>query len=89
MPFRLDDQRSTIHFLTSAEMPSLVYEAAQKVGLPSNTRYVQIAVCRALSRDLGLDFDELVASLPPTRGKGKGLRGLRAVGPANTVEDVR
>lgn len=88
MPFRLAEDRSTIHFLTSAEMPSLVYEACCKLGIPSNTRYVQLAVCEALARDLGLDMAELVASLPPTRST-RGLRAQRAVGPANTVEEVR
>lgn len=89
MSYRIDETRTTIHFLTSAEMPSLVYDACVKTGTPSNTRYVQEAVCRRLAEDLGLDLDELLARLPAGRRQARVFHGLQVIGPANTVEEVR
>lgn len=89
MPFRLDENRTTIHFITFAEMPMMVYEACCATGTPSNTRYVQEAVCRKLADDTGLDYDELLSRLPPTRRQARVFNGQRAIGPANTVEEVR
>jgi hypothetical protein len=64
--------------------------------------YYQLATCVALSRDLGLDYDRLVAALPPPRGPSAHLfdpsepnhtmsRFWKSVsiGPANTIEEVR
>lgn len=67
MPFRLGPGRTKIQFLTSAEMPSLIFRAREAAGI-SQTRYVQLAVCRQLARDLGLDYDELVSHLPEYKG---------------------
>lgn len=102
MPFRLDEFRAKVQFTTSSEMPMLVYEACVKTGCPSNTIYYQWATCAALSRDLGIDFDSLVAALPPPRGPAGHLFDPSdvnhpmsrfwksvAIGPANTVEEVR
>lgn len=89
MNYRIDETRTTIHFLTSAEMPSMVYEACVATGTPSNTRYVQEAVCRRLAADLGLDYDDLLSRLPAGRRQARVFNGLRAIGPANTVEEVR
>jgi hypothetical protein len=102
VPFRLDEFRAKVQFTTSADMPMLVYEACVKTGVPSNTVYYQLATCVALSRDLGLDYDDLVAALPPPRGPSAHLfdpsdvnhpmsRFWRsvAIGPANTIEEVR
>jgi len=102
MPFRLDEFRAKVQFTTSADMPMLVYDACLKTGVPSNTVYYQLATCAALARDLGLDYDELVAALPPPRGPAGHLfdpgqtnhtmsRFWKsvAIGPANTNEEVR
>lgn len=88
MPFRLNEFRAKIQFLTSAEMPSLIYRACVTTGTPSNTRYVQVAVAERLSRDLDIPVEDLLAKLPPTRDMN-GLRGQHAIGSANTVEEVR
>jgi len=101
-PFRLDEFRAKVQFTTSAEMPMLVYRACLETGVPSNTVYYQLATCAALARDLGVDFDDLVAALPAPRGPSGHLydptvpnhplsRFWRsvAIGPANTVEEVR
>lgn len=68
MPFRLNEFRAKIQFTTSAEMPSLVYQACLKTGAVSNTVYIQHAVIDALARDLDLDPDELRSHLPEPRG---------------------
>ena len=68
MPFRLNEFRAKIQFVTSARMPSLVYKAVVATGKPSNTVYIQHAVCEALSRDLGIPLQELLDELPPCRG---------------------
>ena len=91
MPFRLDEFRAKIQFITSAAMPNQIYEACKKTGTVSNTRYVQEAVCARLAEDLGIPYADLIDALPPTRGNSATLkfRHHRAVGPANTVEEVR
>jgi hypothetical protein len=71
MPFRLDEKygefRAKIQFTTAAWMPYKIYQACLATGILSNTRYCQLAVCEALARDLGLDYDELVSQLPRPR----------------------
>lgn len=80
----------------------LVYEACMKTGCPSNTVYYQWATCAALARDLNLDHDALLAALPPPRGPSAHLFDPTqpnhsmsrfwksvAIGPANTIEEVR
>jgi hypothetical protein len=102
VPYRLDEFRAKVQFTTSSDMPMLVYEACVKTGCPSNTVYYQLATCAALSRDLGLDYDTLIAALPPPRGPSGHLfdpgdsnhpmsRFWRSttIGPANTIEEVR
>lgn len=92
MPFRLDEFRAKIQFITSARMPSLIYKACLASGKVSNTVYIQHAVCEALARDLGIDLAELLAELPPPRGRSASMfDGKRQVipGRANTVEQVR
>lgn len=92
MPFRIDEHRAKIQFITSREMPSLVYKAAVRTNKVSNTVYIQHAVCEALSRDLGIPVEDLIAALPPARGSaatifgsaGKARRGMQA-----TNEEVR
>jgi hypothetical protein len=73
MPFRLDEFTTKVQFQTFAEMPYLITQAAQAVGLRSNTEYIQRAVCEALARDLGLDLEELLSRLPVSRGKAAGF----------------
>lgn len=67
MPFRLNENRAKIQFLTSASMPMNIFDARQKTGITSQTRYIQLAVCAALSRDLGIDYATLVDELPEWR----------------------
>lgn len=93
MPFRLDEFRAKIQFVTMARMPNLIYKACVATGTPSNTRYIQEAVCAALSRDLQIDYQELLNELPPGRGQASRLlhdtpRPTRT-GPGNTVEEVK
>lgn len=90
MPFRLSEFRAKVQFITSSQMPSLVYQACRKTGTPSNTRYYQVAVCERLSRDLGIPLPELLDALPPARGSaavlfGDDRRRLRR----GVVEEVR
>jgi hypothetical protein len=71
MPFRLDKrygERAKIQFTTSASMPSRIYKACLATGIISNTVYCQRAICEALSRDLGIPLEDLLAELPPPRG---------------------
>lgn len=88
MPFRVDETRTTIHIITFAEMPSLIYDACDLAGTPSNTRYIQEAICEKLARDLDVDYHDLIERLPATRARN-GFRAHRLHGPGNTVEDVR
>lgn len=89
MNYRIDEHRTTMHFLTCVDMPLLVHEACLATDTPSNTRYMQEAICRRLAADLHLDLDELLAKLPPGRAQSRIIGGQRAIGSANTVEEVR
>lgn len=73
MPFRLNEHRAKIQFITMMAMPNLIYQACVKTGVVSNTRYVQVAVCEALARDLDLDLDWLLDQLPEPKGPAKFL----------------
>lgn len=75
MPFRLNEHRAKIQFITSARMPSLIYRACLAKGVASNTRYVQEAVARRLSEDLGIPLGDLLDELPPPRSKAAHLFG--------------
>ena len=80
MPFRLNEFRAKVQFITSARMPYLVRQAAKKTGHPSNTVYIQHAVCEALARDLDMDLQDLLDELPewkksPIRPAGRSDRG--------------
>lgn len=71
MPWRLGDKfpnRAKVQFTTSASMPNRIYQACLKTGIVSNTAYCQLALCEALSRDLGIPLDDLLAELPAARG---------------------
>jgi hypothetical protein len=68
MPFRLDEFRAKIQFITSAEMPNLIFKACQATGTVSNTRYIQEAVCERLARDLDIPVADLLDRLPPPKG---------------------
>lgn len=105
MPFRLDDAKAKIQFVTSAEMPSLIYKACLTSGVVSGTVYCQHALVAALARDLGLDEADLVARLPRPRGPANHLFDPVAnpmnrygvpsaplgvlIGPGQTIEEVR
>lgn len=83
MPYNLDEFKAKIQFVTSARTPSLIYKACVKTGTVSNTVYIQHAVAEALSRDLGIPLEELIAELPPNMTSAKRLLH----GPTN--EEVR
>lgn len=68
MPFRLDEFRAKVQFVTFAQMPRLIRQAAIRRGFSSNTQYIQHVLCDALSLDLDLDAEELKAKLPPPSG---------------------
>lgn len=89
MPFRLNEFRGKVQFVTSAEMPSLIFKACKVTNTRSNTVYCQRAVARALATDLGLDYDELIAKMPPSRTTNTDFTGHRQVGPGNTYESVK
>lgn len=75
MPFRLDETRAKIQFVTFAAMPNMIYKACLRTDTASNTRYVQEAVCEKLSRDLGIPLPELLDRLPPSRTSAAVLWG--------------
>lgn len=91
MPFRLNEYRAKIQFVTSARTPHLIYKACLATGVQSNTVYIQHAVAEALSRDLGIPLGELIAELPHPQAQARVLRGQRPrlPGPGNTIEEVR
>lgn len=59
--------RTTVHFQTSANLPSLIYKARQMREISSNAGYMRRAIIEALSRDLGLSYEELLDIQPPDR----------------------
>jgi hypothetical protein len=67
MPFRHHVGVAKLQFACAAEVPSLISQARAKRGYPSNTVYVQRVLARALAEDLGIDYDELISHMPPTR----------------------
>jgi len=71
VPFRLAEHYPTprvrMQFVTSAEMPYLIYSARLATGYDSATKYIQHRLCEAIADDLGLDLDTLVSRLPPGR----------------------
>lgn len=73
MPFRLDEFKAKIQFVAPTNFPVLINRAAEHKDIPSQTRYIQLALCHALAEDLGLDEGELIRSLPPTRGPASAL----------------
>lgn len=76
MPYRgLGEFKAKLQFVTPANFPYLVNKAAEAKDVPSQTRYIQLALCTALARDLDLDEDDLIASLPPTRAHAAVLFG--------------
>lgn len=75
MPFRLDEFRAKIQFIAPANFPVLINRAAKETRVPSQTRYIQLALCEKLARDLGLDEGDLIQSLPPTRSSAALLFG--------------
>ena len=81
MPFRLNEFRAKIQFITSARMPYLIRQAVKKTEYPSNTVYIQHAVCEALSRDLDIDLQDLLDELPewkksPIRQQGEPIEEI-------------
>lgn len=92
MPFRLNEFRAKIQFVTSAEMPNLIYRACLRTGTVSNTVYIQHAVAEALARDLDIPLERILANLPEPRGRAKNLllrdESHLRIGPANTYEEV-
>lgn len=89
MPFRDTDIRGKIQFQTSAEMPYLVYQACLKTNTRSNTVYIQHAVAEALSRDLGIPLEELIANLPPTATRMRQYRTGKIIERPRIDQEVR
>lgn len=75
MPYRNLDEVSKIQFCAPMNYPYLINKAAKATDVPSQTRYIQLAVAKALARDLGIPEQEIIASLPPTRGVAAALFG--------------
>lgn len=75
MPYRGLEHKAKIQFVASPNFPSLIHKACVETETVSNTRYIQLAVCAALARDLGLNEAELIENLPPTRGAAAVLFG--------------
>ncbi len=73
MPFRLDETKAKIHFVTSVRMPMLINRAARATGKCSNTQYIQHALVEAIARDLELDADDLYAELPTPKAQAATL----------------
>ena len=73
MPFRLNEHRTTIKFVTFAQMPTLIYRACLATGTVSNTRYIQEAICEKLARDGIEPVESLKAKLPPCRSNAATL----------------
>lgn len=92
MPFRLNEHRAKIQFITSAAMPNRIYKACLKTDTVSNTRYIQEAVCAALSRDLDIPLDDLLAELPEPRSNAARMierNGHKVPAQVRPVEEVR
>jgi hypothetical protein len=93
VPHRLGENRTKVQFVTNSRQPYLIYLACLKTDTVSNTRYVQEAICEKLARDLGLDLGELLAELPPPRGKANHLFDQRIktprVGPSGAIEHIK
>ena len=68
MPFRLNEFRAKVQFVTFAGMPALITRAAKARGYVSNTQYIQHALAEALAKDLDISLDDLVEQLPPPQG---------------------
>ena len=95
MPFRLNEHRATIKFITMARMPSMIYKACLSTSTPSNTRYIQEAICMRLAKDTGVPYESLLAELPPCRTNAAALfdgnrqrAGKNYVGSKN-IEEVK
>jgi hypothetical protein len=92
MPFRLSELSAKIQFITSAQMPSMIYRACLATGTVSNTVYIQRALAEALARDLNIPVEDIMANLPAPRGPAAHLyehdQPVR-IGPGNTIETVR
>lgn len=92
IPHRLNKFRVKIQFVTFAGMPSMIYKACLATGTVSQTRYIQVAVCEKLARDLNMRLDDLLVMLPAPRGPATMLlptKGKPRIGPANTIETVK
>lgn len=69
-----------LEFAVSDRTPHLARKAATKLGYPSMTTYMQRVVCEALSRDLGIPLEELLAELPNSNHrKSKGRYPIESV----------
>lgn len=56
-----------IQFISSNQLPSLIWKAAKKTGRLSSTEYLQDIICAQVAKDLGLNVEDLKAALPPRR----------------------
>lgn len=72
-------------------MPNMIYKACLLTKTPSNTRYIQEAVCEKLARDLDIPVETFLEMLPALRGPATTLiqSHTHGIGPANTFEHVK
>jgi hypothetical protein len=94
MPFRVNEHRAVIRFITFARMPSLIYKACLATSTPSNTRYVQEAICARLARDMGIPYESLLAELPPCRTNAATLfdgsrKAVKNYAGSKNIEEVK
>lgn len=67
MSWNLPPGAAKVQFACAAEVPILASQARAKYGYVSNTVYFQRVIARALADDLGLDYEELLSHMPPSR----------------------
>jgi hypothetical protein len=64
----LSEFTAKVQFATAARHPALIRRACVARGMASNTEWLQHVVAEALSRDLDIPLDELLAELPALHG---------------------
>lgn len=62
MPFRVNEDRSTVHVMVPVEWPMDIHDHCEAHGLPSNTRFIQEAIAAKLATSPG-HYDRLIARL--------------------------
>ena len=84
MPFRVNDERTTVHVMVPAEWPSAIYDACGDLDIPSNTRFIQEAIAWKLAVD-DREYADLIARLDATCPSRNMRRDFGAKGPVEEV----